>query len=104
MPRHVIGWDEIDATVAPSGVTKRRVDLPGASLVTVTVPAGTEAARHSHAHGQFVQVVSGSGTLTTEQGARAFAAGSVFVFPADTWHSARFDTDTVLVEANLAEA
>lgn len=102
MTEHVIAWDALPATAAPGGVTKRRVDLPGASLVAVTVPAGTEAPRHSHAHGQFVQVVSGSGTLTTEGGARAFAAGSVFVFPAGTWHSARFDADTVLVETNLA--
>ena len=102
MTQHVIAWNEIEAAPAPGGVTKRRIDLPGASLVTVTVPAGAEAPKHHHAHGQFVQVLSGSGTLTTEQGPRAFAAGSVFVFPAGTWHSARFDTDTVLVETNLA--
>ena len=48
-----------------------------------------------------MQVAAGSGTLTTAQGPQPFAAGSVFVFPAGTWHSARFDTDTVLVETNL---
>ena len=102
MDEHVIAWADLPETAAPNGVTKRRIDLPGASLVTVTVPAGTEAARHSHDHDQFVQVASGSGVLTTEQGARPFAAGSVFVFPAGTWHSARFETDTVLVETNGA--
>ena len=104
MTEHLIAWDSVPASPAPGGVTKRRVDLRGVSLVTVTVPAGTEAPRHSHAHEQFVQVLAGTGTLTTEQGARPFAAGSVFVFPAETWHSARFDTDTVLVETNLAPA
>ena len=74
------------------------------SLVTVTVPGGTRGARHSHDHEQFVQVLSGSGTLETEQGERPFSAGTVFAFPAGTWHLATFATDTVLVETNLAEA
>ena len=102
MTRHLVTWNDAQASPASGGVTKRRIDLPGVSLVTVTVPAGTEAPRHSHDHQQFVQVVSGSGTLTTEQGAGTFSAGSVFVFPTGAWHSARFDTDTVLVETNLA--
>lgn len=102
MTDHLVAWSEVPPTAAPGGVMKRRLDLPGVSLVTVTVPAGTDASRHSHDHEQFVQVLSGSGTLTTEQGARAFAAGSVFVFPAGAWHAARFDTETVLVETNLA--
>jgi len=33
---------------------------------------------------------------------RPFSAGTVFVFPAGTWHLATFDSDTVLVETNLA--
>ena len=102
MTEHLTTWAAVPESAAPNGVTKRRIDLPGASLVTVTVPAGTEAGRHSHDHDQFVQVTAGSGLLTTEQGERPFAAGSVFVFPAGTWHAARFDTDTVLVETNLA--
>ena len=102
MTQHVIAWDEVGAVPAPGGVTKRRIDLPGMSLVAVTVPGGTRGTRHSHDHDQFVQVVSGAGTLTTEQGERPFSAGTVFVFPAGTWHLANFDADTVLVETNLA--
>ena len=71
MTRHVVGWDEVEATAAPGGLTKRRIGLPGMSLVTVQVPGGTRGTRHSHDHDQFVQVVSGSGTLETEQGERA---------------------------------
>jgi quercetin dioxygenase-like cupin family protein len=102
MTQHLTAWDAVDAEEAPGGLTKRRLDLPGMSLVAVSVPAGTVAPRHSHPQDQFVQVISGTGTLTTERGAGPFAAGSVFVFPAGTWHAARFDTDTVLVETNLA--
>ena len=40
--------------------------------------------------------------LETAAGAFPFAAGSVFHFPADAWHAATFDADTVLVETNLA--
>lgn len=101
MVQHLVAWDEVPSSDAPGGVTKRRLDLAGVSLVAVAVPAGAEAPRHSHEHEQFVQVLSGAGTLTTEQGARHFGPGTVFVFPAGTWHSARFDADTVLVETNL---
>lgn len=101
MARHVLGWDEVEAAGAPGGLTKRRIALPGLSLVTVTVPGGTRGTRHSHDHDQFVQVVSGRGTLETEQGERAFGPGSVFAFPSGTWHVARFDDDTVLIESNL---
>ena len=98
---HCIAWNDVPEVAAPSGVAKRVVDGAGASLVMVTVPAGTKAGRHSHAHEQFVHVVDGSGRLTTSQGERAFGAGSVFHFPADAWHEASFDSDTVLVETNL---
>jgi quercetin dioxygenase-like cupin family protein len=69
----------------------------------VRVPAGTKAPRHSHGHEQFVQVISGSGTLETEQGSQPFGPGNVFHFPTDTWHAAEFDSGTLLVETNLAE-
>ncbi len=104
MTQHLISWNDVPSTSAPNGVSKRGVALAGVSLVTVSVPAGTEAPRHSHDHEQFVQVISGAGTLTTEQGQNAFGPGSLFVFPAGTWHSARFETETVLVETNLASS
>ncbi len=98
---HCVAWDDLQDTVAPSGVIKRAIEGAGVSLVRVSVPAGTRADRHSHPHEQFVQVVTGSGRLTTEQGERAFRSGSVFHFPANAWHSAFFETATVLVETNL---
>ena len=101
MTEHLVNWKDLLIAEAPGGVTKRRLAIGSSTLVTVSVPAGTEAGKHSHHHGQFVQVVSGTGTLTTEQGEKPFGPGSVFVFPADTWHSAKFDTDTVLIESNL---
>ena len=72
-----------------------------ASLVTLRVPAGLVGDRYSHPHEQFVQVLSGSGSLLTEQGERTFGPGSVFHFPAGTWHAAQFDTETMLVETNF---
>jgi quercetin dioxygenase-like cupin family protein len=48
-----------------------------------------------------VQVISGQGTLWTDQGEQAFGPGSVFHFPAGVEHRAEFDTDTLLVETNL---
>ncbi len=92
-----------DMAVEPRGptVAKRQVDGLGAGLVRLDIKAGTAAARHSHAFEQFVQVISGRGTLETEEGRHPFSAGSLFHFPAGAWHAADFDEDTVLVETNL---
>ena len=79
MMQHVIGWTGIDAEPAPGGLTKKRIDLPGMSLVAVTVPGGTRGTRHSHDHDQFVQVVSGTGTLTkTVEALQKNGAGDVY--------------------------
>lgn len=102
MTRHRIDWGEIPEPVSPSGAGERVLAGEGASLVMVRVPAGTRAEPHGHPHEQFVQVLSGSGELETEQGRRTFAAGSVFRIPAEAWHAALFDADTVPVETNLA--
>ena len=97
----LLRWDEM--AVEPRGptVSKRHVDGAGAGLVRLDIKAGTVAARHSHAFEQFVQVISGRGTLETEEGRQPFSAGSLFHFPAGAWHAADFDEDTVLVETNL---
>lgn len=102
--RHCTSWSEIPEAAASSGVAKRALEGAAASLAMVRIPAGTTSDRHSHAHEQFVQVVSGSGWLETEQGERAFGAGSLFHFPANAWHKATFDTETVLIETNLHAA
>ena len=94
-------WDEVPEDAAPGGLGKRSLGGAGADLVAVRVPAGTRGSRHSHPHEQFVQVISGQGTLWTDQGEQAFGPGSVFHFPAGVEHRAEFDTDTLLVETNL---
>jgi len=99
--RHCISWGELPEQISPAGVAKRALEGEGASLVMVRVPAGTKAPPHSHPHEQLVQVLSGSGVLETEQGSRPFGPGSLFHFPAETWHAAAFDSETVLIETNL---
>ena len=93
-------WNDVPAELAGT-VNKRQLQGAGASLVQIEIPAGTKAARHSHDHEQFVQVISGCGYLETEEGRQPFVAGSLFHFPPGTWHAADFDTDTTLVETNL---
>jgi quercetin dioxygenase-like cupin family protein len=63
--QHSADWAAIPEEVAPSGVSKRVLSNGTASLVMVRVPAGTKADRHSHAHGQFFHMLSGSGVLET---------------------------------------
>ncbi len=98
MLRH---WDELSVEPRGPTVSRRTLEGSGASLVRLDIKAGATAARHSHAFEQFVQVISGRGTLETADGSRTFAAGCLFHFPAGAWHAADFDEDTVLVETNL---
>ena len=97
-------WDDQDERVVSPSVTKRLIDGEGASLVQVAIKGGVRADRHSHGFEQFVQVISGGGTLETAEGARRFSAGSVFHFAPNTWHAAQFDEDTILIETNLGQA
>lgn len=82
----------------------RRATIPGsgAHLKRVEIAAGTTAARHTHPFEQFVLVETGEGTLTTAEGTVRLEPGVVIHFPPDTWHEAVFETDTVLLEVNLA--
>ncbi|WP_448187665.1 cupin domain-containing protein [Azospirillum sp. sgz301742] len=92
-------------TVPPErgeGTVRREIAGQGAVLKMVTIAAGTRAGRHSHPHEQFVQVLEGTGTLECETGTVALRPGMVIHFAPDAWHSAVFETDTVLVEVNLA--
>ena len=97
----LLDWDDLAAGDPTPSVSKRQLSGRGASLVRVAIKAGTTAPRHSHPFEQFVQVISGGGTLETAEGTNAFSAGSLFHFPADAWHAASFDEDTILVETNL---
>jgi quercetin dioxygenase-like cupin family protein len=101
MLNHVVNWADLPEVETRPGVAKRQIEGAGASLAMIRVAAGLRADRHSHPHEQFVQVISGTGTIETEQGERAFGPGTVFHFPTNTWHAARFDSETVLVETNL---
>ncbi len=98
---HLQNWASTAEVTAANGVAKQTVDGAGCLLVRITVPAGYSASKHHHDHEQFVQVISGSGELETTEGMKRFGPGSLFVFPAGTWHAARFETETVLVETNL---
>ena len=101
MASHLVNWDEVPLDDAAPGVAKRVIEGEGVTLVMVQVAAGIAAPPHEHGHEQFVQVVSGSGTLETAQGRQAFGPGSVFHFPPNTRHAARFETATILIESNL---
>jgi quercetin dioxygenase-like cupin family protein len=88
-----------DAAVA--GVLPELAGL-GATLRQVRAPAGHVAPRHSHPFEQFLYVVAGSGQLERGSGTVTLAPGVVIRFAPDDWHSAVFETDTFLLEVNLA--
>lgn len=97
---HVYEWTNLTA-VETGAVRRTLVGGDGADLKRVEIPAGITAEKHEHPHEQFILVVEGRGRLTTVEGTTGFASGTVFRLEAHTWHSAVFETDTVLVEVNL---
>ena len=94
-------WNDLDDHSANPAVGKKTMVGAGGSLVRVAIERGFRADRHSHDFDQFVQVLTGSGSLETAEGIQRFSAGCVFHFTPGTWHAAQFDEDTVLVETNL---
>lgn len=99
----VYTWDSVPGHVQ-GGTDRREIPGDGASLKMLRIPAGTTAARHSHPHEQFVQVLEGTGRLECEAGTIPLAPGTVIRFGPEEWHSAVFETDTVLIEVNLRPA
>ncbi len=93
-------WSEITGSESDA-ILRREIVGIGASLKHVVVPAGTRAERHEHAFEQFIQVLSGSGVLECAAGSTPLKPGTVIHLPPGSWHSAVFETETVLVEVNL---
>ncbi len=96
-------WDE----VAPSGddmADRRLITGVAGDLKRVAVKAGTVAARHSHDFEQFFMVLEGTGVLTCADQTIPLRPGVVVHFAPQAWHSAVFETDTVLLEVNFRKA
>lgn len=84
-----------------ANVERKTIAGLGASLKRVQIKAGAVAGRHSHPHEQFVIVLEGGGRLECEAGAVVLRPDTVLHFAGGAWHSAVFDTDTILLEINL---
>ena len=95
-------WDDLPAE-GDEKVRRKLIMGQGASLKRVEIKAGTTANKHSHPHEQFVLVEKGAGRVACETGEIAIRPGTVIHFGPDAWHSAVFDTDTVLIEVNLVD-
>ena len=96
----VVHWD----TVPKDGdgpIIRKRVDGRATSLKRVEIPPDTKADRHSHPHEQFVLILEGIGSLQCEIGDVELRPGTVIHFAPGAWHSAHFQTKTVLLEVNL---
>ncbi len=98
----VFVWDEV-AAAAGGGADRREIAGVGGALKRVAVKAGTVAGRHAHDFEQFFMVLEGGGVLTCESGEISLRPGVVIHFEPEAWHSAVFETDTMLVEVNFAK-
>jgi len=96
-------WDDVPP-VGDDTADRRVIAGTAGELKRVAVKAGTVAGRHSHDFEQFFMVQQGTGVLTTADGDIALKPGVVVHFAPDAWHSAVFETDTVLVEVNFRAA
>ncbi len=94
-------WSDV-ATSGDDKADRRVIAGQGGDLKRVAVKAGTVAQRHEHAFEQFFMVLEGSGVLQTAAGETTLAPGVVVHFAPHAWHSARFDSDTVLLEVNFS--
>jgi len=98
---HLYDWNSVAGAEVRDGVTKKSIGGDDASLTLITIRAGTVADRHNHPHEQFVHVLSGHARIKTDDDECEVRAGSVLHLPSNTYHSAVFDEDTVLVEINV---
>ena len=96
----IVNWASVPGQ-GGAGVERRSVPGDGASVTRVQIAAGTSAGRHSHDHEQFVLVVAGGGRLECEAGTIELRPDTVIRFEPGAWHSALFETDTVLLEINM---
>ena len=94
-------WDSVPAE-GDARVARKVIAGTDASLKRVQVAAGTVAGRHSHPHEQMVLILQGSGRLECAAGSVALRPDTVLHFDAGAWHSAVFETDTVLIEVNVS--
>jgi quercetin dioxygenase-like cupin family protein len=99
----VFAWDEV-ATQGDAKADRRVIAGKAGDLKRVEVPAGTMADRHAHDFEQFFMVLEGTGVLTCAEGEIKLKPGVVIHFEPAAWHSAMFETRTVLVEVNFAKA
>lgn len=95
-------WSDVGGKLV-GGVRRSQIDGVGADIKRIEIPAGTRAARHSHAHEQFLIVESGLAQLTTAAGTMTLEPGVVVRFAPEAWHEALFERDTVLLEVNLRQ-
>jgi quercetin dioxygenase-like cupin family protein len=93
-------WDDVP-THGDAKTDRRLIPGKAGDLKRVIVPAGTVAERHEHDFEQFFYVQSGTGMLHTAAGDWPLAPGTVVHFEPHAWHSAVFDTETVLIEVNF---
>jgi len=94
-------WDEI-ASNGDAKADRREIAGSGGSLKRVAIAGGTKAERHAHDFEQFFLVQEGCGVLTCADGEIPLYPGVVIHFAPNAWHSAVFETDTVLIEVNFA--
>ncbi len=74
---------------------------PGPYKYQLKVPGGAHPPVHKHASDVKIKVLSGSmsiilGEPLVSSRVQRLAVGSIFVFPADTWHDEWWDEETVL--------
>jgi quercetin dioxygenase-like cupin family protein len=70
-------------------LTSPKTDKPEATMLSVTIPAGTETGWHIHPIQGYAYLLSGRLTIETKNGSREFHAGQALAEPVNVPHNGK---------------
>jgi quercetin dioxygenase-like cupin family protein len=93
--------DQLNATTARSGVTRRAFSGDNATLAFTTLEPGHEPNPHKHPHEQIVYVLEGELRFVVGEEEAIVGPGSMLVIPPDTVHYAQTIGDEPAVDLSV---
>ncbi len=98
--QYVVRHQEVDPVAMLPGVERRTLAVTERiMLCEFHIRGGSEVPLHSHPHDQAGYVVSGQAIMIIEGKEYVCGPGDTYAIPGGVEHGARFEVDTVIVDA-----